>query len=138
MPNRPVAAEIWEVLPNTLILCLVGLGWATLLAIPLGCLAVLKRGTWVDRAEAAAIRRATPSAVASSLYGHVAEHFSASPLLGVAAALLTGRLPRMLQPLRDLAAADGTEPAERFAAICTDFTGCVSGVLIEAERPINS
>ena len=26
--NRPVAAEIWEVLPNTLILCLVGLGWA--------------------------------------------------------------------------------------------------------------
>ena len=48
--NRPVANEIWEVLPNTLILCLVGLGWATVLAIPLGCLAVLKRGTWVDRA----------------------------------------------------------------------------------------
>src|SRR5689334_16874658 len=48
--NRPVATEIWEVLPNTLILCVVGLGWATLLAIPLGCLAVLKRGTWIDRA----------------------------------------------------------------------------------------
>ncbi len=43
MSNRPVAAEIWEVLPNTLILCVAGLGWATLLAIPLGCLAVLKR-----------------------------------------------------------------------------------------------
>ncbi len=52
--NRPVAAEIWEVLPNTLILCLAGLGWATLLAIPLGCLAVLKRGTWVDRAASLA------------------------------------------------------------------------------------
>ena len=48
--NRPVATEIWEVLPNTLILCFVGLGWATLFAIPLGCLAVLKRGTWIDRA----------------------------------------------------------------------------------------
>ena len=95
-------------------------------------------GTWVDRAEAAAIRRATPTAVASSLYGHVAEHFSASPLLGVAAALLSGRLPRMLQPLRDISPATGTELAERFAAICTDFTGCVSGVLVEAERPINS
>jgi 3-oxoacyl-(acyl-carrier-protein) synthase len=95
-------------------------------------------GTWVDRAEAAAIRRKIPSAVASSLYGHAAEHFSASPLLGVAAALLTGRLPRMLQPLREIRGADGSEPAERFAAICTDFTGCVAGVLVEAERPINS
>jgi hypothetical protein len=72
------------------------------------------------------------------LYGHVAEHFSASPLLAIAAALLTGRLPRMLQPLRDVAPADGSEPADLFGAICTDFTGCVSGVLIEAERPINS
>jgi 3-oxoacyl-[acyl-carrier-protein] synthase II len=95
-------------------------------------------GTWVDRAEAAAIRRVTPNTLASSLYGHVAEHFSASPLLGVAATLLTGRLPRMLQPLRDVSPADGSEAAERFAAICTDFTGCVSGVLVEAQRPINS
>ena len=95
-------------------------------------------GTWIDRAEAAAIRRKSPSAVASSLYGHVAEHFSAAPLLAVASTLLTGRLPRMLQRLRDIIAANGAEPAQRFAAICTDFTGCVSGVLVEAERPINS
>ena len=94
-------------------------------------------GTWVDRAEAAALRRAAPAAVASTLYGHVAEHFSASPLLAVAATLLTGRLPRMLQPVRDLRTSDGTESADRFAAICTDFTGCASGVLIESERPIN-
>jgi peptide/nickel transport system permease protein len=47
--GRPVAQEIWEVLPNTLILCVVGLGWAALAAIPLGCLAVMKRGTWIDR-----------------------------------------------------------------------------------------
>jgi 3-oxoacyl-[acyl-carrier-protein] synthase II len=89
-------------------------------------------GTWIDRAEGAAIRRATPEAVVSNLYGHAAEHFSASPLLGIAAALLTGRLPRMLTPVRDVRDATGTEPADRFAAICTDFTGCVSGVLVQA------
>ncbi|MEA2709080.1 MAG: 3-oxoacyl-[acyl-carrier-protein] synthase [Phycisphaerales bacterium] len=93
-------------------------------------------GTWVDRAEAAALRRAAPSATASSLYGHVAEHFSASPLLAIAGTLLTGHLPRMLQPLRDIRGADGSEPADSFAAICTDFTGCVSGVLVDAERSI--
>jgi len=48
--NRPVAHEIWEVLPNTVILCAVALGWAFLLAVPLGCLAVLKRGSLWDRA----------------------------------------------------------------------------------------
>jgi ABC-type dipeptide/oligopeptide/nickel transport system permease component len=47
--GRPVAQEIWEVLPNTLILCVVGLGWAALAAVPLGCLAVIKRGTLIDR-----------------------------------------------------------------------------------------
>jgi 3-oxoacyl-[acyl-carrier-protein] synthase II len=88
--------------------------------------------TWIDRAESAAIRRAAPSATVSSLYGHTAEHFSASPLLAIAATLLTGRLPRMLQPMRDLHSANGGEPAGRFAALCTDFTGCVSGILVEA------
>lgn len=87
-------------------------------------------GTWVDRAEAGAIRRAADGTVVSSLYGHAAEHFSASPLLSIAAVLLSGRLPRLLSPIRDVRAADGTERPDRFAAICTDFTGCVSGVLI--------
>ena len=49
MSNRPVAQEILEVLPNTMILCTVALGWAFLLAVPLGCLAVLKRGSLLDR-----------------------------------------------------------------------------------------
>ncbi len=49
MTNRPVAAEIAELLPSTLLLCCVGLGWALVAALPLGCLAVVKRGTWVDR-----------------------------------------------------------------------------------------
>ncbi len=49
MTNRPVAAEISELLPSTLLLCCVGLGWALVAALPLGCLAVIRRGTWVDR-----------------------------------------------------------------------------------------
>jgi 3-oxoacyl-(acyl-carrier-protein) synthase len=89
--------------------------------------------TWVDRSEAAALRAAAPEAIVSSIYGHTAEHFSATPLLGLASVLLTRRLPRLLEGMRDLKSADGTEPAGRVAALCTDFTGCVSGVLISME-----
>lgn len=50
MTNRPVAAEIAQLLPNTLTLCAVGLGWAIVVAVPLGCLSIVFRGTWFDRA----------------------------------------------------------------------------------------
>jgi 3-oxoacyl-[acyl-carrier-protein] synthase II len=87
-------------------------------------------GTWVDRAEAAAIRRAARNALVSNLYGIVAEHFSAASLLAIAATLATGKLPRMLAPLQDFRAATGDETVDRFASICTDFTGSVSGVAV--------
>ncbi|MEO6436317.1 MAG: beta-ketoacyl synthase N-terminal-like domain-containing protein, partial [Tepidisphaeraceae bacterium] len=91
-------------------------------------------GTWVDRSEAAALRRSAAGAKVSSIYGHAAEHFSATPLLGLAAVMLTGRLPCLLDaPSRELAPADGSERPERVAALCTDFTGCVSGVMIAME-----
>src|SRR6185503_19812446 len=64
-------------------------------------------GTWVDRAEAAAIRRTARNALVSCLYGAVAEYFSAAPLLSIAATLATRKLPRMLAPLQDLRAATG-------------------------------
>ncbi len=91
-------------------------------------------GFWADRAEAAAIGRVAPNAVVSSLYGHIAEHYSASPLLSIAAVLASGKLPRMLFGLRGVRAADGSERARNFAAICTDFTGCVSGVSVATEE----
>ena len=47
--KRSVGVEILENLPNTLMLIGAGLGWAALLAIPLGCYSALKRGTWIDR-----------------------------------------------------------------------------------------
>lgn len=49
LSKRPVRDEILENLPYTLVLIGVGLGWATLLGIPLGCYSALKRGTWIDR-----------------------------------------------------------------------------------------
>jgi 3-oxoacyl-[acyl-carrier-protein] synthase II len=94
-------------------------------------------GIWVDRAEAAAITRAAADTVVSSVYGHVAEHFSAGPLLGVASVLLRdGRMPRMMDPVPGLRPAEGTEPVDRFGVLCTDFTGCVSGAKIATESGI--
>ena len=85
-------------------------------------------GTWMDRAEAAAIRRSGASHV-SAIYGYIAETFSASPLIAIAATLLAGKLPRLLGDAKEnLPASDAIDS---FAVICTDPTGSVSGVRIE-------
>jgi ABC-type dipeptide/oligopeptide/nickel transport system permease component len=47
--RRPVLDVILEVFPQTLILGAVSLGWALVLGIALGCLAVIYRGTLLDR-----------------------------------------------------------------------------------------
>jgi 3-oxoacyl-[acyl-carrier-protein] synthase II len=89
-------------------------------------------GTWIDRAELAAIRQTDRPTLVSSVYGHVAESFSATPLLGIAAALVSGKLPRLLGPL----AASGVEPAccekldSAFGVLCTDYSGVVSGATL--------
>ncbi len=48
--NRPVRDSIFEVLPNTLQLTVVGLGFAILLGGVLGIVAALHRNTWIDSA----------------------------------------------------------------------------------------
>jgi len=87
-------------------------------------------GTWIDRAEATAIRRCSGVRTVSAIYGHIAETYSASPLAAVAATLLAGKVPRLLGGAWDgpAQAATGEEAVDSFAALCTDFTGCVSGV----------
>ena len=90
-------------------------------------------GTWIDRAEAAALRHAgrkgSAEPVVSAIYGHVAETFSAGPLAAIAAVLLTGRLPALFGTgapgLRG--ARPGEERPASFGVICTDYTGLVSG-----------
>ena len=47
--KRPVLEQILEVFPNTLFLGAVALGWALVLGVGLGCVAVVWRGTLVDR-----------------------------------------------------------------------------------------
>ena len=53
-------------------------------------------GTWLDRMEAIALRRHRHRNLVSSLAGHLAETYSVMPLAGIAAVLLTGRMPSLL------------------------------------------
>jgi 3-oxoacyl-(acyl-carrier-protein) synthase len=90
-------------------------------------------GTWIDRAEAAAIRRAGGARIVSAIYGHISETFSALPLVGLAAAMLTGKMPALLGGGWDggeIRGAGGNEEIDAVTAICTGFTGAVSGVSI--------
>jgi peptide/nickel transport system permease protein len=47
--KRPVAAQIAEVFPQTLLLGFAAMGWAVVLGVALGCSAVIYRGTFMDR-----------------------------------------------------------------------------------------
>ncbi len=47
--KKPVSQLIAAALPNTLVLGIVSLGWAVLVGIPMGCLAVMTRAGWADR-----------------------------------------------------------------------------------------
>lgn len=49
LSRRPVGTIIAEVLPNTLMLAAAAIGWAMVLGIPLGCLAVIYRDSLIDR-----------------------------------------------------------------------------------------
>jgi ABC-type dipeptide/oligopeptide/nickel transport system permease component len=48
--KRTVASRIGDVLPYTVRLAVLGLGLAVLFALPLGVLAAVRRGTWIDTA----------------------------------------------------------------------------------------
>jgi peptide/nickel transport system permease protein len=47
--ERPVTTIVMEVLPNTLLLAAVGLGWSVLVGVPLGCIAAIRPNTPFDR-----------------------------------------------------------------------------------------
>jgi 3-oxoacyl-[acyl-carrier-protein] synthase II len=79
-------------------------------------------GTWIDRVEAGALRRMpglAPGRVAS-LYGRVAECYSALPLAGLAAVLLSGVMPT----------APGAAESGRVGVIAMDYTGVAAGVRV--------
>jgi peptide/nickel transport system permease protein len=47
--QRPVAQMVLENLPYTLVLIAVGLGWAALIGIPLGCYSAVRRNSFIDK-----------------------------------------------------------------------------------------
>jgi peptide/nickel transport system permease protein len=46
--NEPVAREVFDVLPNTIVLGVAALAWSLTLGIAIGCYSVMHRGTLVD------------------------------------------------------------------------------------------
>jgi len=48
--RQSVASLVWRALPSTVALTAIGLGWAVLVGIPLGCFSAAHRGSWLDRA----------------------------------------------------------------------------------------
>jgi peptide/nickel transport system permease protein len=49
LTERPVSRIVAENLPYTLTLIIAGLGWAVLIAIPLGCYSAMRRNTFIDK-----------------------------------------------------------------------------------------
>lgn len=97
-------------------------------------------GTWLDGIERLALRRTSPagdsaaasSPCVSSLYGHIAECFSATPLAAIAAVLLTGRFPKWLGPTsKHFRAARGDEHPSQFGVLAADYAGTICGCCID-------
>jgi 3-oxoacyl-[acyl-carrier-protein] synthase II len=97
-----------------------------------GAVLTSANGTWVDRVEAAAARvsgrRSGRDVAVSSLCGYFAETFSVTPLVGVASLLLGRRLPAPFGGVGGGRSGGSPTPADRFAVLCTDYTGTVAGV----------
>lgn len=69
-------------------------------------------GTWIDRAEASAVRRLTGSVLIESLNQRMGDLFSAGPLLAIVRAIAEGAPAPM-------------------TALCTDFSGTAAGIEIQ-------
>ncbi|MBW8713668.1 MAG: ABC transporter permease [Acidobacteria bacterium] len=80
--NAPVTAQIREKFPNTAALALAAMGFAILFAIPLGVLAAVFRGTFIDHA-----------AMTVALAGISMPNFWLGPLLAILFAVRLGWLP---------------------------------------------
>lgn len=94
--------------------------------------------TWLGRMEAAAIRRGGISQpVVSSLAGQFPELFSVTPLAGIAAVLLTEKLPQFdfdASPPAQLEFARSAQQVDSFTVLASDYTRLLSGMQIELVR----
>ncbi len=104
------------------------------------CVLSSANGTWIDFVESRALRKAArvpvtgsieKPMIVSAVCGHLAECFSVTPLAGLAAVLLSGRVPRFKgpRPIGSYAATGDEQPAS-FGVIATDYAGGMSGVRV--------
>ena len=80
--SQPVTAAIWERVPATVELSLAAMAVALIVAIPLGVVAAVKRGTWADYA-----------AMTTALAGISIPNFWLGPMLAIVFAVSLGLLP---------------------------------------------
>lgn len=93
--------------------------------------------TWLDRAERLALSRQSPQPSIGSAYDSAGELLSATPLLNIAAALLSGTVPAMRCPPKsagDLRLARQGERLDRFSVLCSDWTGGACAATLEPIR----
>ncbi len=99
--------------------------------------------TWLDRIELAGViaagrakrREVGCSTVVAAIYGHAAECFSVNALAGLAAALISGKLPSWRAGWSGAATtASGEEGAAEFGVLATDYSGAISGCRIHHVR----
>jgi 3-oxoacyl-[acyl-carrier-protein] synthase II len=92
--------------------------------------------TWIDRAEAAALSRPPARAFSvGSTYDLFAEMFSVTPLLAIAATMLTRSLPAFLRPptglpLRPAPPGERLATGDMFTTLCTDWNGTASSATL--------
>jgi len=80
--SQPVTTAIWERVPATVELALAAMAVALIVAIPLGVVAAVKRGTWADYA-----------AMTTALAGISIPNFWLGPMLAIVFAVSLGLLP---------------------------------------------
>ena len=80
--SQPVTTAIWERVPATVELSLAAMAVALIVAIPLGVVAAVKRGTWADYA-----------AMTTALAGISIPNFWLGPMLAIVFAVSLGLLP---------------------------------------------
>lgn len=82
--------------------------------------------TRTDRLEEGVLKRLRHTAKYTTLYGHCAELFSAGPLAAMAAVMLSGSVPDLLNTPTPAA-----QSFNRAAVICTGYSGSAAAVRIE-------
>jgi 3-oxoacyl-[acyl-carrier-protein] synthase II len=93
--------------------------------------------TWIDRVETAALGRMSNAPTVGGVYDVCGELFSATPLVGIAAALLTGRLPALspVEPIAGLRMATRSDAkVGSFLSVCSDWVGAAAAVEFDLTR----